>query len=147
MAGSGFEPFTSTSVGHEAPRRRWPSGLLSATPGRRPPFDSNLTCNMGKPLSRHNWCLDPASGLTEGVAVRLAAERCGGRATPPLVRRRRPWVSSDANMVRRARQQTWEATEALAAVDVGEVESRSPTPHIMHGCGSRNRVVVDIVSS
>ncbi|KAE8774929.1 Peptidyl-prolyl cis-trans isomerase CYP40 [Hordeum vulgare] len=49
-------------------------------------------------------------------------------------------------LARRARQQAQEAAETQAMVEVGEVESHSPTPSIMQGCGRRNRVVVDIVS-
>ncbi|KAE8796845.1 Peptidyl-prolyl cis-trans isomerase CYP40 [Hordeum vulgare] len=60
-----------------------------------------------------------------------------------------PWVSSDANMARRARhgrQRAWKATEALAAMAVGETYSRSHVPCVMQGCGRNNCVVVDIIS-
>ncbi|KAE8794112.1 putative methyltransferase PMT17 [Hordeum vulgare] len=61
-----------------------------------------------------------------------------------------PWASSDANIARHAccaRQRAREAAEALTTVDVGEAESHSPAPRIMHGCGRRNRFVVGIASS
>ncbi|KAE8813912.1 Omega-6 fatty acid desaturase, endoplasmic reticulum isozyme 2 [Hordeum vulgare] len=40
-----------------------------------------------------------------------------------------------------------EAVKALVAVDVEEAESHSLAPRIMHGCGHRNHVVVNIISS
>ena len=46
-----------------------------------------------------------------------------------------PWASSDANMARRAhnaRQRAQEAAVALAMVDVGEAESHSSAPHMVH---------------
>jgi hypothetical protein len=62
-----------------------------------------------------------------------------------------PWVlSSDANMGRRARharQRTWEAATALAAVDVGEAESHSSAPRMAHQSGHRNRIMVDVHGS
>ncbi|KAE8809009.1 putative methyltransferase PMT17 [Hordeum vulgare] len=88
--------------------------------------------------------------LTEGGAVRLVSERYGGRTTLCWRTEDTQWASLDANMARcarRATQQRREAAEALAAVDVGEVESHSLAPRTIHGCEHRNRVMVDIVSS
>ena len=57
-----------------------------------------------------------------------------------------PWASLDANMAWRARRVRQRAQEA-AAVDVIEVESHSPAPHMMQQSGRRNRVVVDVAGS
>ncbi|KAE8768751.1 Alpha-glucosidase yihQ [Hordeum vulgare] len=57
--------------------------------------------------------------------------------------------SSDDTMVQRAchaRQRAREAAEALPTVDVGEGEPHSPTTIRVHGCGHRNRVVVNVFS-
>ncbi|KAE8788970.1 hypothetical protein D1007_36830 [Hordeum vulgare] len=59
-----------------------------------------------------------------------------------------PWAFTDANMARRARrasQRAREANEALAAVDVAEAEYLAP--HMLHGSGHHNRIVVDVISS
>ena len=61
-----------------------------------------------------------------------------------------PWSSSDANMARRARrarQRVWEVAVALAALDVGEAESHSPVPCMVHQSGHRNRIMLDVASS
>ena len=52
-----------------------------------------------------------------------------------------------ARRARRAKQQAWEAAAALAVVDVGEAESHSPAPRMVHQSGRRNRIVVDVTGS
>jgi hypothetical protein len=52
-----------------------------------------------------------------------------------------------ARRARRARERAREAAAALAAVDVGEAESHSPAPRMVHQSGRRNRVVVDVAGS
>ncbi|KAE8770569.1 Peptidyl-prolyl cis-trans isomerase CYP40 [Hordeum vulgare] len=49
-----------------------------------------------------------------------------------------------ARHARWARQRARDAAEALTAADVGEAESHSPVPRMLHGCGRCNRVVVDV---
>ncbi|KAE8785761.1 Peptidyl-prolyl cis-trans isomerase CYP40 [Hordeum vulgare] len=52
-----------------------------------------------------------------------------------------------ARRAHRARQRAWDVAEALAATDVGDAESHSPAPRMLHECGRRNRVMVDVGSS
>ena len=59
-----------------------------------------------------------------------------------------PWALSHTNMTcraLRARHRAREAAAALAAVDVGEVESHSPAPRMDHQFGQHNCVLVDVV--
>ncbi|KAE8804652.1 Alpha-glucosidase yihQ [Hordeum vulgare] len=55
------------------------------------------------------------------------------------------WPSTKDVMARPARRARQRAQDA--AVDVRETESHSPSPHRMHQCGRRNRVMVDVGSS
>ena len=58
-----------------------------------------------------------------------------------------PWTSSDEAVARRAhraRHRAREAATTLAAMDVGEAKSHSPTPRMGHQSGRRNRIVVDV---
>ncbi|KAE8820882.1 Peptidyl-prolyl cis-trans isomerase CYP40 [Hordeum vulgare] len=59
------------------------------------------------------------------------------------------WPTSDivmARRARRARQRSRDAAEALAATDVGEAESHSPTPRRVQHYARRNHVAMDIGS-
>ncbi|KAE8806568.1 ATP-dependent DNA helicase Q4 [Hordeum vulgare] len=155
MGSSGSESFTSGYVDHE---------LISRSP------EEDMVVRLALHRSREAASLRQRgdSQRRESIASAKPVPGSGIAASPEAVRsvwrsnavvdaqalhwraEYAPWASSNANMTRharRARQRALEASKALTAVDVGEVESNSPVSGIMHECGRSNHVVVNIVSS
>ncbi|KAE8771259.1 methyltransferase pmt17 [Hordeum vulgare] len=155
MAGCGSESFNSRSVHHElipcGPKEEMVVRLALRSSREAAALLQHSDSQHRDPLRQHSWV--PRSGVVATLeAVRFVWSPNIVADVQPLCwcAEDAPWASSDANMVWcacRASQRAREATEALMAVDIGEVELHSREPRIMHGCGRRNRIVVDILSS